>query len=402
VSRRLAGFVLAAALVAGVASVSAGAAPSQRPAGSPDLAAMTLAPTDFSGTARVVRERYYRDRDFVASYERELSLRGTRVGRSAVLFAFNGLNVEPNATEASATFGTLRRLLRTKAFRSRLAGEIARSAGIEAKSVVVGRPRTARFGSGAVSLAAKVRAQGLAFQAAMTFLRVDRLLSTIVVVSSPGRRVYARDVDRLSNRSVQRIRGGLVPRTVAAPVVSGSATLGATLSTTRGAVSGDQIVFSYQWERCTGPGIECSPIPNATSATYTVVEGDLGSSLRATVKGGNRLGFVVNASLPTDFVTGPPGSPVVVTGLGPTVDGTVAPGATLTATPGSWTGNPTSFAYQWRRCRPMTGCVDVPGATATTYTLAPADSGATIRVHVVATNAAGSGGALSPPSAPAP
>jgi hypothetical protein len=91
-----------------------------------------------------------------------------------------------------------------------------------------------------------------------------------------------------------------------------------------------------------------------------------------------------------------------VTGLGPTVDGTVAPGATLTATPGTWAGNPTSFAYQWRRCRPMTGCVDIPGATATTYTLAPADSGATIRVHVVATNAAGSGGALSPPSAPAP
>jgi hypothetical protein len=92
---------------------------------------------------------------------------------------------------------------------------------------------------------------------------------------------------------------------------------------------------------------------------------------------------------------------VVVTG--PVVEGVVGPGATLTATMGTWTGTPRSFAYQWRRCSPTTSaCVDVAGATTETYTLTPADSGSLMRVLVVATNEVGSGGALSPPSAPAP
>jgi hypothetical protein len=388
------------AVLAGAVVASAGASSLQRPPGSPDLAAMTLAATDFSGTARVVRERYYRDRDFVASYERELSLTGTRVGKSRLQYAFNGLNVEPGATEAAATFGTLRRLLRTRAFRNELAGEIAEGAAVEPKAVVVSRPRTARFGNGAVSLAIGLRVQRVRFEAALTFLRLDRVLSTIAVVGSPGRRVFPRDVDRLTDRSVERIRTGLVARTSGRPVVSGSPVLGMTLSTTQGTWTGDQLVFSYQWERCVEPEEGCVPIPNATSAAYTIVEGDLGSSLRATVTGRNRLGATTTTSEPTAFVTGPPGAPVPVSG--PTISGAFAPGATLTAEPGTWTGAPVSFAYQWRRCRLETGCVDVSGATTDTYTLTPADSGATLRVLVVATNAAGSGGAVSPPAGPAP
>jgi len=33
----------------------------------------------------------------------------------------------------------------------------------------------------------------------------------------------------------------------------------------------------------------------------------------------------------------------------PTISGTPKVGQTLTADPGSWSGNPTSFAYQWQR-----------------------------------------------------
>lgn len=76
----------------------------------------------------------------------------------------------------------------------------------------------------------------------------------------------------------------------------------------------------------------------------------------------------------------------------PTITGTAQEGQTLTADPGTWTGSPTSYAYQWRRCN-ATGasCADIAGATAATYLLAAADVGKTIRVVVTASNASGAG-----------
>jgi hypothetical protein len=81
----------------------------------------------------------------------------------------------------------------------------------------------------------------------------------------------------------------------------------------------------------------------------------------------------------------------------PTISGSTAVGATLTASPGSWSGTqPISYAYQWRRCDPAGGsCADVAGATAQTYALGDADAGATMRVSVTGSNTAGSATATS-------
>ena len=87
--------------------------------------------------------------------------------------------------------------------------------------------------------------------------------------------------------------------------------------------------------------------------------------------------------------------PAVNTG-GPTVGGTARDGSTLTADPGTWNGTPTiTYEYQWQRCDSAgANCVDIAGATGSTYTLTPADVGSTVRVLVTAVNDAGS-----PPSA---
>jgi hypothetical protein len=77
----------------------------------------------------------------------------------------------------------------------------------------------------------------------------------------------------------------------------------------------------------------------------------------------------------------------------PAISGTGTVGQTLTATPGSWTYAPTSYAYQWMRnnATPV-------GTNASTYTLVAGDSGNRMTCVVTATNAAGS--TVSAPSDP--
>jgi hypothetical protein len=74
----------------------------------------------------------------------------------------------------------------------------------------------------------------------------------------------------------------------------------------------------------------------------------------------------------------------------PIVSGVAAVGKTLTTTHGTWTGSPTSYAYQWQQCSATgTACVDVPGATGTSYKVAAGDAGHELRSEVSATNSSG-------------
>ncbi|HKP19223.1 MAG TPA: GDSL-type esterase/lipase family protein [Gaiellaceae bacterium] len=93
-----------------------------------------------------------------------------------------------------------------------------------------------------------------------------------------------------------------------------------------------------------------------------------------------------------------PYAPPVNTGL-PSVSGTAREGEHLTASTGTWSGNPSSYAYKWRRCDGGGGgCADIPGATASSYTPVTADVGSTLRVAVTATNLGGSASATSNPT----
>ena len=74
----------------------------------------------------------------------------------------------------------------------------------------------------------------------------------------------------------------------------------------------------------------------------------------------------------------------------PSVSGTATAGNTLTADPGAWTYQPSSYAYRWERCTTATsGCTVITGATASKYKVTAADAAKYLRVGVVATNANG-------------
>jgi hypothetical protein len=71
----------------------------------------------------------------------------------------------------------------------------------------------------------------------------------------------------------------------------------------------------------------------------------------------------------------------------------------LTASNGTWSNNPTGYAYQWQRCNSAgASCTNIPGETRNTRIVANDDVGNRLRVLVTATNAAGSAQAASAPT----
>ena len=95
-------------------------------------------------------------------------------------------------------------------------------------------------------------------------------------------------------------------------------------------------------------------------------------------------------SAPTAVVT----ATVPVNVSVPVVSGVAQVGQSLSASSGAWSGAaPIAYAYQWQRCSP--GCVAIAGATASSYLVASADLGASLRVLVTASNTAGSAQAAS-------
>ena len=88
--------------------------------------------------------------------------------------------------------------------------------------------------------------------------------------------------------------------------------------------------------------------------------------------------------------------PPVNTGL-PTVSGNATQGSTLSASPGTWSNEPTGFGYQWRDCT-IGGCTSIPSATSASYTLQSSDVLDSVDVVVTASNVAGSASAVSKPT----
>ena len=180
------------------------------------------------------------------------------------------------------------------------------------------------------------------------------------------------------------------------PEISGTAKQGEKLTVWRGTWANSPTSFAYQWRRCDSAGTSCSNITSASSSKYALVNADVGSTIRAVVTASNLYGSSSATSSRTAVVTGlPPANSDL-----PVISGTTTENQTLTASTGTWSNSPTTFAYQWRRCDGLgANCADISGASSNTYALVTADAGLTIRVVVTATNSSGSSSATSAPTA---
>lgn len=188
------------------------------------------------------------------------------------------------------------------------------------------------------------------------------------------------------------------------PTISGEARVGSTLTATQGSWSNEPTSFAYQWVRCpasggASDGSDCAVIGGATTQAYVVSGADSGARLRVRVTASNADGSATAASNATELVPAQAEAPRA-TGE-PAITGTARVGSGLTASQGSWSNNPTAFAYQWVRCPASGGasdgsdCAVIPGATTQVYTVSQTDVGRRLRVRVTASNSAGSATAAS-------
>ena len=182
------------------------------------------------------------------------------------------------------------------------------------------------------------------------------------------------------------------PYLLSAPVASGTAQVGETLSTTNGTWQGvATITFTYQWRR------DAVNISGATSSTYVLVAADYTTDVDCVVTATNGLG---SANQDTNDISNIAGTLPIISGV-PSISAETQVGETITATAASVTGVPTpTTSWTWQRSADgSTGWADIIGATSITYTLVAADDANYVRAVQTETNASGSDSANSLASA---
>lgn len=168
---------------------------------------------------------------------------------------------------------------------------------------------------------------------------------------------------------------GAPPEALEAPRIKGTPQVGDELTCEEGKWNGAPTpAATYEW-LLTG-----EPISSETQKTYTVTTRDRGLQLSCRVTETNREGHASASS-----------EPALVPGIrpkeveAPRISGVPALGQTLTCGHGIWEGAPPpAFSYQWYR-----DGVAIASATASTYTVEPADQGHLLSCVVTAANVQG-------------
>ncbi len=161
---------------------------------------------------------------------------------------------------------------------------------------------------------------------------------------------------------------------------------------------------TYEWSddgSPTRPITPLWPLGNGQTISFTFLEADTKYvRLVVTDASGQTATVEHNVAVGTSEPPPPP-PPAPANTAPPNVSGSAVEGQTLTASSGTWSGNPTSYAYQWQDCGVSGGgCSNLSGATASSHTLDAAEVGKTVRVVVTATNADGSTSATSATAGP--
>lgn len=156
--------------------------------------------------------------------------------------------------------------------------------------------------------------------------------------------------------------------TASTPVVTGSRTVGATLTVDPGTWGPVPTTLVYRWLR------DGKQISGAVTSTYVQVTADKGHVIQAVVKG-SAAGYVTKVT--TSVTAAMTGAKLVTRATSVTIPASASVGVPLTiTTAGSWQSGAT-LTYQWRA-----NGVAIKGAIKSVYVPLPADVGKTLTVLV--------------------
>jgi hypothetical protein len=275
--------ILALVAFAAVSSPASAVAPPD----APDLAQMALGVSDLPAGAKVRRQGYVKDSDFVAAYQREFRS-GVRIGRSRVDLLESDVALTASAEEATSYFAAVAKVLKTKKGRALLAkqllGELPKDVPKGAFKVTFGKVSSLRVGENSLAAPITLNFMGIArVPFVFAFVRTDKVIVSLDVGGFVNRTIAASDVARLAKAVASHVQVGLVPANSSPPTISGTAQSGATLAVANGQWTKSPSSYAYRWLRCDASGANCQPIADAAAQTYVVTDADVASTLRAEV-----------------------------------------------------------------------------------------------------------------------
>ena len=276
--------ILALVVFAAGSSAASAAAP---PPDAPDLAQMALGVSDLPAGAKVRRQGYVKDSDFVAAYQREFKS-GVRIGRSRVDLLESDVALAQSAEEASSYYAAVAAVLKTKKGRALLAkqlvADLPKDVPKGAFKVTFGKVSSLRVGEDSLVAPMTFNFLGIVrLPFVLAFVRTDKVIVSLDVGGFVNGKIAPSDIARLAKALASHVQIGLVPANSSPPTISGTAQSGATLAVANGLWTKNPSSYAYRWLRCDASGANCQPIADAAAPTYVVTDADIASTLRAEV-----------------------------------------------------------------------------------------------------------------------
>ncbi|WP_182920302.1 hypothetical protein [Nocardioides cavernaquae] len=240
-------------------------------------------------------------------------------------------------------------------------------------AATVGGTLTATAGTwepSSVATAFQWRAGGsvLPGETAATLVLGEELLGEVITVTVEASKTGWSSASATS-AATAAVAAGTVANS-AAPVITGDAVVGSTLSVTDGTWSPATVTVTRRW---LADGVAIS---GATASTYTLTAAEVGKKITVEATAA-RTGWTSGVAISEETAAVAP-APLHNT-VAPAISGSAAVGSSLTSDTGTWTETGLSFTRQWFR-----GTTPIDGATAASYAVTSADLGEPITVKVTA------------------